>query len=119
MLSSLMCAALLASTLSLPQPRLKGERIALYLAAASDVLTTRMAFRHGAHEGNPLLTPIIGKTPSTLKLVAVKVASIGVIEYAASYWRRRGRHKVARAIYHLSALSWGYAAGFNLRFVFK
>jgi hypothetical protein len=115
----LIAVAAWASTVTFEAQRYRGERVALVLTAAADVITTRIAIRNGAQEGNPLLTPIVGKTPSTLKLVAVKAAAIGIIEWSASYWRKRGHPKIASAIYQISALSWGYAAGFNLRFVFK
>jgi hypothetical protein len=36
-----------------PQPSYTVERIALYVSAAADIITTRIAIRKGSHEGNP------------------------------------------------------------------
>lgn len=98
---------------------MRGERIALYLTAAADVLTTRHAITRGAREGNPLTARVLGRTPSTLKLAALKAASVGLTEWMAARERRKGHFKRAKALYVLSALSWGYASGFNLRWAFK
>lgn len=98
---------------------MRGERIALYVTAATDILTTRHAIMQGAVEGNPLAVKIVGRTPSTLKLVGLKAASIGLTEWVAARERRKGNYKRAKALYVLSAMSWGYASGFNLRWAFK
>lgn len=101
---------------SMPEPSYKAERIALYVTAAADVLTTRLAIINGAHEGNPAMGKILGRTPSTLKLVAAKAVSIAITEWAARYHRTRGNHRAATFLYWFSAFAWGYASGFNLRF---
>lgn len=111
--------AVVSMTQALPVPSYKAERIALYAAAAADILTTRNAIINGGTEGNPLLAPIIGKTPSTLKLVAAKAVSIAITELAARYHRKRGNHGMAKFLYWMSVVSWSYASGFNLRFAFK
>lgn len=96
-----------------PAPSHKAERIVLWATAAADVLTTRMAIIDGAREGNPILNRIIGKRPSTLKLVGAKLAAIAVVEWEVSRLRKQGKHKQAKALYLLSSLMWGYASGFN------
>lgn len=98
---------------------MKAERTALYLAAAADIATTRYAFTQGATEANPFVVRTLGKTPSTLKLVALKAASIGVTEWMAARERKKGNYKRAKALYVISAMSWSYASGFNLRWAFK
>jgi hypothetical protein len=102
-----------------PSPSYRVERIALYVTAAADVLTTRMAIRNGAYEGNPLLTRIVGKTPSTLKLVAVKAAGIGLVELSAHVLKKRGEHGQARAAYWIMAITNGLVSGFNLQWAWK
>lgn len=91
----------------------------MYLAAAADIALTRDAIRKGAKEGNPLLTPLVGKTPSTLKLIGVKAVSIAVTELAARYHKKRGEHKMAKFLYWISTISWAYAAGWNIQWQFK
>lgn len=98
---------------------MRGHRIALYIAAAADIITTRNAITHGAREGNPLFTPFVGETPSTLKLVAAKALSIALTEWLAKRDRRAGNYKRAKSRFELSAISWSYASGFNLRFAFR
>jgi len=116
----LFTAALLGQSLvEAPTPSYNGERVAMYVAAAADVITTRAVIINGGKETNPLLTPIIGTTPSTLKLVAAKAVSVGLTELAANYHKRHGRHKVARMLYRLATVSWLWVSGFNLRFVWK
>jgi hypothetical protein len=118
--SVLILSAFLAGSIELPPPSYKAERIAMIVTAATDIITTRMAIINGrGKEGNPLLTPIVGETPSTMKLIGLKAAAIGLIEWGAAYHKRHGRHKLAKFLYHLASFSWGYASGFNLRFVFK
>lgn len=102
-----------------PQPSFKAERIALYVTAAADIITTRVAIRNGSYEGNPALAKLVGKTPSTLKLIAVKAASIALTEWAARLNVKLGNTDTARYLYWISVVMWGYASGFNLRFAFK
>jgi hypothetical protein len=118
-MSALLLAATFAGMITIHPPSYTAERIALVLTATADVITTRAAIRNGAIEGNPLLTPLVGKTPSTLKLIAVKAASMALIEAIARWHARNGRYALAKFTYHLAAWSWGYAAGFNLRLVVR
>lgn len=121
----LLASALFASTALPPveDPRpitsMTWERVAIGTAAIADILTTRYAISKGAMEGNPLLTKLIGKQPSILKLVGVKAAAIALTELAAAHERKKGNYKRAKFLYVISAISWGYASGFNLRFAFK
>jgi len=118
---------LFAAVLTLPLPAPVGartpersftaERIALYTVAAADVLTTRVAIRNGAFEGNPIARRLVGSTPSTLKLVGLKSAAIGVIELCAWALRKMGHTGQARSAYWVPAVWWGAASGANLRFV--
>lgn len=108
-------------TLTLPTPvperGFAAERIALYAVTAADIITTRVAIRNGAYESNALLTPIIGKTPSTLKLIGVKAAAIGVIELSAWVLRKHDHTGQARSAYWVPVVWWGAASGANLRFI--
>lgn len=124
-MSLLLASALLASTALPPETdavtvtSMKAERVAMVVTAATDILTTRHAIQNGATEANPLLRPLIGRTPSTTKLVAVKLAAMALVESLAIRERKRGNYKAAKALYMLTAFSWGYASGFNLRWAFK
>lgn len=95
--------------------RSTGLRIALVAAATADVVTTRIAIRNGGREANGLLTRIIGPQPSTLKLVGVKLAAIGLIEASSAHLRRKGQHGLARANYWIATLAWAWASGWNLQ----
>lgn len=125
MTSLLLASALLASTALPPDldaqtvTSVKAERIALYVTAATDILTTRHAITRGAVEGNPLAAKMVGRTPSTLKLVALKTAAMGVIEWLAARERRKGNYARAKVLYQLAAIPWGIASLSNLRFAFK
>jgi hypothetical protein len=99
-----------------PKDTFRIERAALYTSAAADIITTRIAIRNGAFEGNPLLTPIIGKQPSTAKLLGVKAVSIAITELTAGYLRKKGEQGRAKAAYWISTVLWTFAAGMNLQF---
>lgn len=116
---TLLAAALLASTLSLPAPSFTADRVAFYAAAAADVITTELALHRGHREGNPLLTPIIGEHPRLLTVVAIKAGAIGLVEAVAAWHRRHGRYGWARAMYRLGTVLWVAAAAANLRFAFR
>lgn len=125
-MTTLLLASALFASMALPPETdaravtsMRGERIALYVTAAADVLTTRHAITQGATEGNPLLSPLVGRTPSTVQLVAVKAGAIALIEWLAARARQRGNYKLAKALYQLAAIPWGLVSGFNLRFAFK
>jgi hypothetical protein len=125
MTAVLIASALFASTALPPETdaravtSMKRERTALYVTAATDILTTRHAITRGAVEGNPLVVKMMGHTPSTLKLVALKAGVIGVIEWLAAHERKRGNYKLAKALYVIAAVPWGTASGLNLRFAFQ
>jgi hypothetical protein len=91
----------------------KAERIAVAVTAVTDILTTQVAIKNGANEGNKLLIP----KPTTLKLVGVKLAAISVLELSAAFQKKRGQHGRAKAMYWMTAVLWGLASGFNLQFV--
>lgn len=123
-MNSLLFAAVLTlwqapplALVSVQERSFTAERVALYATAAADVLTTRLAIRNGAYEGNALLTPIIGKTPSTLKLIGVKAVAVGAIELSAWVLRKHGHVGQARSSYWVPVVRWGVASGANLRFV--
>lgn len=92
------------------------ERIGLYATAATDILTTRLAIRNGAFEGNPIARKIVGTTPSTAKLIGLKAASVGIIELFALALRKQGHTGHARVPYWVATVLWGAASGLNLRF---
>lgn len=94
----------------------KVERILLITSATLDIVTTRNAIINGAYEGNPLLNKLVGKKPSTIKLVGVKLFSIGLTEVSANYLKNKGKHNEARFLYWISIISWTYVSGLNLRF---
>jgi hypothetical protein len=95
----------------------KAERIAVAVTAVTDILTTQVAIKNGANEGNKLLIPFVGRKPTTLKLVGVKLAAISVLELSAAFQKKRGQHGRAKAMYWMTAVLWGLASGFNLQFV--
>lgn len=115
----LIASALLASQLVIPPPSYKAERIALYITAITDIATTRVAIINGGKEGNRLLAPFIGKTPSTLKLISAKAVSILLTELAVKHYRGKKNYKLAKFLLEWSAYLWGLASGSNLRFAFK
>jgi hypothetical protein len=104
---------------SMPEPSYKAERIALYVTAAADIITTRVALHKGSYEGNALLAKLVGRKPSTLKLVAVKAGSIALTEWARRFYVKRGQSDTARFLYWWSVLLWGYASGWNLQWAWK
>lgn len=119
MISTLILSALMAGATPLPPPSLTKERIAFYLTAITDVATTRVAIINGGKEGNRLLAPFIGKTPSTLKLIGAKAISILLTELAVKHYRGKKNYKLAKFLLEWSAYLWGLASGSNLRFAFK
>jgi hypothetical protein len=82
--------------------------IPLYVSFASlqalDIISTRHALEHGAHEANPVLAGLASSTPA---LVAVKAGSTAAIIYVTE--RLRKRHPVA-AVFLMVGLNAGYAS---------
>lgn len=107
--------ALLLPVADAPPPSYRAERIALVSAAIADTVTTRMAIQNGGREGNGLLARVIGPRPSTLALVGVKLAAIGLIEASTAHLRRKGKHGLARFNYWIATLAWAWASGWNLQ----
>jgi hypothetical protein len=119
MIEVLILSAMLAGSADIPPPSMKTERILVYVTAITDIATTRQAIINGANEGNPLLTPFVGKTPSTLKLIGVKAVSILVTELAVKHFKGKKNYKMARFLLQWSAYLWAMASGSNLKFMFK
>lgn len=87
-----------------------------YLAlSAIDAAETIYALDHDlAEEANPLL----GKHPSTAKIIAVKVA-VGAAHYALFTYANDRNPKSALRFAQVSAIMQGGVVGLNLRVVFK
>jgi hypothetical protein len=115
----LILSALFISTLTLPAPSLKIERTLLYTSAVTDIVTTRLAIKNGATEGNPILNKIVGKEPSTLKLIGVKLAAIGIIELLAKHHMNKKQYSKAKYFYFIATYMWFLASGLNLSWQFK
>lgn len=102
-----------------PQPSYKAERIALYVSAAADILTTRIAIQKGSYEGNPIAAKIVGRKPSTLKLIGLKAVALAVTEWSARNHKKRGEHEYARLLYWITAASAMWVSGWNLQWAWK
>lgn len=115
MISTIISAALLSGTLTLPPPSFKQERTLLYTVAALDVISTRLAINNGGHEANPLF----GKYPSNKKLIIGKLVGIAIIELSNHYLKKKYKWGRMKFNYWLAIISWGVASYFNFQGAFK
>lgn len=115
MITTLISAALLSGTLTIPPPSFKTERTLLYTAATLDIISTRLAINNGGYEANPLL----GRNPSNKKLVVGKLLAVAVIELTNHYLKKKHAYGRVKFNYWIGIIMWGVASYFNFQGAFK
>jgi hypothetical protein len=116
----LIFAAALAIPLSSPvpaiepnTPRLTGARVAMYTAAALDIVSTKYVLANGGRETNALL----GRQPSTGKLLAFKAVMLAVNDATGQYLLRKGKVGQAKFVYWFAAGVGFLASAWNFQIV--